>query len=811
MYTVNKTVPQLGLALKCCETGKAPSDSCSCPVCTRLTKNKPKFGKLKILSPNVINKEFKEKQVVGLKSSLTEVSSMTSKPSAEKKSIGKSEKMLNVSKIGTHFLAEDVHLDSMAASSVLHNSLCSVQIIPSVNPDGVKIGTGDKCVQFFYGNLNDSPAFPPVYVHTDEEVQAVAALVAQRANYFNLKYFYLSSHELMTTQMFLCVDTLEKDVLKHIKHCFTKLGMKEFKKNAMNMPTAKLSSLEKKKNYTKNRKRRRPITADKIYWGEKPSDGETAVMVKRIANKPEIGEDLAGSNLKTYQRQKDVKSTWVPPNNHHINQMFIKEENAVFIKEEKFDNIMENNNTHDYCVKEGFDNQSYFKTDSNISKSDQHYTQVEIAKVDFMEVEDIKIESCDSVLEQDPLNTTLATVCESGDSIIQSFSQHKINSKTAFSNDNVSQEIDSYESQVQNQKKQFGFPGIRYSQSSRNSLDLKRNKKYPGLTNKYLGFGQVSKVKSVNQDTKKVKGTSKQIKPLSQNHKGIAEIPKSNKKRLDFHEDVFFKGFGFKQKNEELGKLNENLGFSSQFSQSRKLDDVYQSNCLTANENTKQLMLTAKKLEFNSFISSSKPSSLSGSAKKQQVKPSMVTSALTASQLPLPPPVFPPSNEDQQRTFKYKYTYTKFKPSDKGKKTNALKKVANQSHNQNDKNFTESDLDQNESDSLLDGVIMAISGFENPLRSEIRCKAMSMGAQYRSDWTKDCTHLVCAFPHTPKYQQANGEGKIVVKEWIEDCYEMRKKLDWKNYILLEEESEDQDDDEDNEAIEDIDIKEEPLT
>lgn len=44
--------------------------------------------------------------------------------------------------------------------------------------------------------------------------------------------------------------------------------------------------------------------------------------------------------------------------------------------------------------------------------------------------------------------------------------------------------------------------------------------------------------------------------------------------------------------------------------------------------------------------------------------------------------------------------------------------------------------------SILRGVIFALSGFENPLRSEIRDKGLKLGAKYRPDWTDDCTHLV---------------------------------------------------------------------
>ena len=43
---------------------------------------------------------------------------------------------------------------------------------------------------------------------------------------------------------------------------------------------------------------------------------------------------------------------------------------------------------------------------------------------------------------------------------------------------------------------------------------------------------------------------------------------------------------------------------------------------------------------------------------------------------------------------------------------------------------------------VLDGVIFALSGFQNPLRSQIRDQGLKLGAKYRPDWTDDCTHLV---------------------------------------------------------------------
>lgn len=43
---------------------------------------------------------------------------------------------------------------------------------------------------------------------------------------------------------------------------------------------------------------------------------------------------------------------------------------------------------------------------------------------------------------------------------------------------------------------------------------------------------------------------------------------------------------------------------------------------------------------------------------------------------------------------------------------------------------------------ILDGVIVAFSGYKNPFRSELRDLCLKLGAKYRQDWTNDCTHLM---------------------------------------------------------------------
>ncbi|XP_015677866.1 DNA repair protein XRCC1 [Protobothrops mucrosquamatus] len=85
---------------------------------------------------------------------------------------------------------------------------------------------------------------------------------------------------------------------------------------------------------------------------------------------------------------------------------------------------------------------------------------------------------------------------------------------------------------------------------------------------------------------------------------------------------------------------------------------------------------------------------------------------------------------------------------------------------------------------LLQGTVFVLSGFQNPFRSELRDKALEMGAKYRPDWTPDSTHLICAFANTPKYSQVKGlGGTIVRKEWILDCYRSRRCLPCKQYLM----------------------------
>ncbi|KAF2301339.1 hypothetical protein GH714_022955 [Hevea brasiliensis] len=85
---------------------------------------------------------------------------------------------------------------------------------------------------------------------------------------------------------------------------------------------------------------------------------------------------------------------------------------------------------------------------------------------------------------------------------------------------------------------------------------------------------------------------------------------------------------------------------------------------------------------------------------------------------------------------------------------------------------------------LLEGVVFVLSGFVNPERAALRSQALEMGAEYRPDWSSECTLLVCAYSNTPKFRQVEADcGTIVKKEWILDCYSQKKLVDIDNYMM----------------------------
>lgn len=87
---------------------------------------------------------------------------------------------------------------------------------------------------------------------------------------------------------------------------------------------------------------------------------------------------------------------------------------------------------------------------------------------------------------------------------------------------------------------------------------------------------------------------------------------------------------------------------------------------------------------------------------------------------------------------------------------------------------------------LFEDVKFSLSGYVNPQRDEIRRKALKMGAKYIADpnvTNNRCTHLICAFRNTPKYQQLKSHSKIVLHTFIEECFTEKKRLPWRRYAL----------------------------
>ncbi len=52
------------------------------------------------------------------------------------------------------------------------------------------------------------------------------------------------------------------------------------------------------------------------------------------------------------------------------------------------------------------------------------------------------------------------------------------------------------------------------------------------------------------------------------------------------------------------------------------------------------------------------------------------------------------------------------------------------------------EIPSNDQSQVMKNVVFVLSGFQNPLRSELRDKATAMGATYHDEWNKKCTHLV---------------------------------------------------------------------
>jgi len=90
---------------------------------------------------------------------------------------------------------------------------------------------------------------------------------------------------------------------------------------------------------------------------------------------------------------------------------------------------------------------------------------------------------------------------------------------------------------------------------------------------------------------------------------------------------------------------------------------------------------------------------------------------------------------------------------------------------------------------ILKGVGIVLSGFENPLRAELKKKSIALGAVVLPDWdpAKGSTHLICAYLNTPKYHSVtkSGVGVVVRKEWLLNSYDRKAHLREVDYPLVD--------------------------
>eukprot|EP01105_Mastigella_eilhardi_P023271 TRINITY_DN5842_c0_g1_i2.p1 TRINITY_DN5842_c0_g1~~TRINITY_DN5842_c0_g1_i2.p1 ORF type:complete len:807 (-),score=188.76 TRINITY_DN5842_c0_g1_i2:1256-3655(-) len=86
----------------------------------------------------------------------------------------------------------------------------------------------------------------------------------------------------------------------------------------------------------------------------------------------------------------------------------------------------------------------------------------------------------------------------------------------------------------------------------------------------------------------------------------------------------------------------------------------------------------------------------------------------------------------------------------------------------------------------FDGIILAISGIQNPERGDLRAKVLKLGGKYVADCA-EATHLVCEFTNTPKYREMIVKGGVVIsKQWVHDSFSVGCRLDEGDYQVAED-------------------------
>ena len=108
----------------------------------------------------------------------------------------------------------------------------SVSIVDPASVDVVDdadvIGEGNMCIQFFYEdpNTGSKVSFKPVYVRDEEDIKCVMALCNERAAEFKYRYGQIKKPLRYYSEVVRAKTRLSAAVVKYIKACFTKQGMK---------------------------------------------------------------------------------------------------------------------------------------------------------------------------------------------------------------------------------------------------------------------------------------------------------------------------------------------------------------------------------------------------------------------------------------------------------------------------------------------------------------------------------------------------------------------------------------------------------
>ena len=152
--------------------------------------------------------------------------------------------------------------------------------------------------------------------------------------------------------------------------------------------------------------------------------------------------------------------------------------------------------------------------------------------------------------------------------------------------------------------------------------------------------------------------------------------------------------------------------------------------------------------------------------KREEIKTQDVKQVKQEENQPAPPSPPPPTNTN---TIKQEVKIEK----------EVKVKVEDQQQQQKPSNNNDNNV------KLLAQCTIVLSGYQNPLRGQIRDMAIKLGAKVAPDWGPGCTHLIAAFDNTPKFTSvmSSGFGWVVSKDWLQDCELLSKKVDERKYLI----------------------------